>query len=855
MSFRASSVFSEDISVNPSSVHDSDSDGEAEEQIEATQTAQTTGRKPMGAVLLLETAEKLYRAFNPAQVTLDTHVDRALSETGAQSHNSYDETFIRQVLYGVVRYRQFLGSLMDSFYYYNSGVANRDDRDMYKLLAYLAIFRLEELGFANFRRLLDAQTPQKMVVFFRYLFNESYLQEAVRDDWLKLYDKGFVDDLIAKLLSWKVEMSNILSSLEQTVYMNRNTAPATSGSENGSHHPRELYPSTSAITTVSSSAAGHRDLNHNMSMAASIAGTVQTLTPSQTMVKMTTPKPFNLSQPRPKPLPVEPPPPPPLAIYRSPPKINDGPTKDELAIQAAREENRRAAEERRANATPFKLRVLERPTNLDKIREEIEADIARQLTFQPASRVNPPSGPVVAAVKLNAAAILREDALYRKKQQQEAELIKQYERELRDPSEFNAWQQKVLKMDEAARAELVERRRVEMQELHEAAIRAKERQVEENQAVGRQVKAELKLIEEQREKDKEEDVKVKQAMREAVAETRGNAAAAAEKAAAEKWTQAEEERQKRAQDAKMLAEQQIRDLAEKRDIIMQLRALEKVPKQRFKAFDPTEGPDHGLLDSMPLIELRERLKVVKRRRQEEEEQSRQQILRSKQEKEDMLRAKVANIQRVRKAAASQGVQRREEKVATVQASAARTATKHDDDVLLLHRKLEEKRALSVAEKQRIIHEEMKIKFEQMQQAAGADQVEANKFLELRSGAQREMAARQATKLATATVNEEVKSKATAVRSRNIKAEQAVKTGFLSAYDDKIAALMRTAQSAEMQDSQRKKALATTQRSKELEQRARREEEVMNLSKGHGISMAARLQALSTGRYPQNDEMM
>jgi len=50
----------------------------------------------------------------------------------------------------------------------------------------------------------------------------------------------------------------------------------------------------------------------------------------------------------------------------------------------------------------------------------------------------------------------------------------------------------------------------------------------------------------------------------------------------------------------------------RKEIVNQIREMEKIPVKRTKGFDPTETAGFGLLEELSLIELRERLEVQKK---------------------------------------------------------------------------------------------------------------------------------------------------------------------------------------------------------------------------------------------------
>ena len=69
-----------------------------------------------------------------------------------------------------------------------------------------------------------------------------------------------------------------------------------------------------------------------------------------------------------------------------------------------------------------------------------------------------------ATVKLNTAAILREESLFRKKQAEEAKLIQNYEEELRDSTEYYRWKTEMEEHDDKMKLEQVKLKRMQVRQ-------------------------------------------------------------------------------------------------------------------------------------------------------------------------------------------------------------------------------------------------------------------------------------------------------------------------------------------------------------------------------------------------------
>lgn len=650
---------------------------------------------------LITKAIKLVKTYKPSVSTVDAHVRDVLGEF---DDDAEDKVFIQQCFYGCIRYKKVLKIFLSSFYFNNSSKILRSDYTRYMILAYITLFRLEDMGMKRFRFLLSSQDATKVHHFLGYLYNMHNIDVWLKDEWVKVLDRRYVEDVLIGTI--KKRMDAITTYLENT-------------------HDKAF-----GTMVVSRSDA---------TMDGESKGP-----PPRPATKFNVP---NITKPRPRMAPE------PLRIAQTA-KANPVPSHlDRTTI--ARVNKKRAASLNKTRAAvsakyqepqnqPFKLH--ETRTNIDKVRDEVYSERFKECTFGEGFKAKPPPKyPSRGAdVKLNAAAVLREDALYKKKQEQDAALIKEYESALRDSTEFYRWQTDMKGQDEARRRAQVEQRRLEMVASQKEAVEAAERRRFENKMLADAMKVESEALREAAEAEAASHLASLQALVSEVQEVRNTAPREAEARVLRERIERREKLNAELEEARLKAEEEARiEQARKDDLIRQIRALERVPKQRVKMFDPTESSGVGLLEEMSLVELKERLELNRQRNEEEEDERRRTILRKKREKEQDLRNRAANISRIRNAASSSN---RDARARRKKAEADRLEAERQEraagNLRVASRIIAKKRARR-AEERKLAEEAELIAKQRMFLGAAKAAIEERHFEEQMRGAEREAMERQA----------------------------------------------------------------------------------------------------------------
>ncbi|KNE62147.1 hypothetical protein AMAG_07392 [Allomyces macrogynus ATCC 38327] len=332
-------------------------------------------------------------------------------------------------------------------------------------------------------------------------------------------------------------------------------------------------------------------------------------------------------------------------------------TKDQLALDAGKRARRRARQQAVADGTlaAAVFHVAQRPTVSESTAAKIAALKAERdmpASARPAARPHVPGiAPRPRSAgggKLNTAAILRETAVFQKREREEQQKLEQTLRSLVDPLA-------VARMEEEARwyaqeeAEVEQlRKKMQVQLIHEEAVIAKETSVRERMIVAQQVKEEKEQLQAERDEQLKQEDELNKTKVAQVQEIQDRIIEAKTKVA--------EDKHRAARDAAELADRlkaeaqaaAQADLDAKRELIKQIRALEaasvalvgtSAASRRAAEVDLTATANVGLLSEMSIAELQERVAHSKQYLRDLEETKRAEIVAAKRAKDDELQRK------------------------------------------------------------------------------------------------------------------------------------------------------------------------------------------------------------------------
>ncbi|NWT47417.1 CFA99 protein, partial [Chroicocephalus maculipennis] len=542
--------------------------------------------------------------------------------------NVTEENFVLDTLAGCIEYKSLLDVVVNAFFVRDGKYCLIAERNLYIVICYLAAFQLEELGLQHFSRIVKSLDTAKMQKFLRFFFNTLYLNTWIKDEWSQFYDSVYVkENWIDPLLRWQPRVQQLIEQLTDKL-SNRTT-------------------------------------------------TIKTSTVTQ-------PEEFNLTVPKPRAIPI--PLPIPVLEKRQPvPPSTYKPPKEKKQLEEIKRENRRKAE----------VSALYSCSTIQPVPYPLSGPYIKSMSLQFRDKnVVWESVKCFAQVqidnipiKLNAAAILREGALYQRKMEQELKRIENLLRGAGDPSEFLEWQKQMRGKDMEEQLAEIECRRLQGKLSHEEAVLAHQNVIQENKKKADLIREEkAEMMHQYAEKRLQEQKEMRELV-EQVVEGHKNAKQAKIKLQKYKQQIVQEVCEENRELLRQALEEEEEKLRKRYELIQQIRAIESLPSLRHKFVDLTETGGHGLICEMSIVELRERLALLREAQKAAEEEKRDQIIHEKQAKEQLLLDKLDQISLFRAELGRAAALKQEEKKRKSQSG---ERPMKDDRILNLQKKIVEK---------------------------------------------------------------------------------------------------------------------------------------------------------------------
>jgi len=680
---------------------------------------------------LLQKCVEVIESFDPKKTTVDAHVsDTPLLKD--KSLGEVEQKFIHQVVYGCTRYLKFLRLFVTSFLYKHPTTARREDQTLYTILSYLLFFRLGEVGVHEFRKFYECGlgTPPALLALLQYIFSEEDLNKWVKMEWCKLYDIRYVEeDIIAKLHSYRVEMQPLWDHIE--------------------------LKATGALSSAAGAAAGTQDQEKEKS-------------------NVTQPIPFNLTQPKPRLIPE------PEKINREikalelPSSHKDENRKLHKVVEekeGRRDQHREETKAKYPKHLEFEFQTHKRSggdAEKERIKAAVETERFKECTFMPAYETPAEyTGPRAnAEVKQTASSVLREDALVKKKQANEYKVLHQFEEDLRDASTFHEWQANMRERDELEKELHVAQRKVEMQMARDEAIIASENLRSKNRILAEHQKEEVKQALATQEHEQHQFLQKKQQLVRDVIEERERPREAEAQLMAGNARRAEDMRKEKEMDMERKKREDAYEMERKKDLIRQIRAIERVSVLKAQLFDPSEPPQKGFMEEMSLAELRERLKMLQAQKEKELEDKRELNLHRKDAKQSELLEKAQNLSKIRNQARQEATDRAERLATKKREEEAQKERIREQCIIEASDKISNKKKQKREEEIRLRRELKEISIKRQFLQANAEMVESKAHGEQQKGLDREARDRQNNLLLEQKKKNDVKAKEQMIRREN-----------------------------------------------------------------------------------------